>query len=364
VQAQTRTAEDLDRRRGWARFAAVVACLAGTLVFGLSCAGLVLLGFVAVARFWSFWGDTDFADVPLWSLAPGGAAVFGLLVVALSLLAVFFYFWRGAGRQVLAEVAARPADPQRHRNFLNIAEELSIGIGRTPPTVYVSDDEVPNSLSVRTSNARALVLTTGCLQLPRHEIEALCAHEIGHLWADDAHWVTAGMVVLARARRFARVIMAAGAFVATIVGAFAYYSDFEVVLWSTFLLGVAMAALGWMSHIPLRKLELSVRRQADRIADDVAVKLAKNPESLGAVCLRLGANPGRVGHSGWRSELMWFEAVHDLDHVSSSAHLFAKPDELAAQARPIAESMAADELRCRAREAYRTAGAHLPAALA
>ena len=28
---------------------------------------------------------------------------------------------------------------------------------------------------------------------------------------------------------------------ATIVGAFAYYSDFEVVLWSTFLLGVAMA---------------------------------------------------------------------------------------------------------------------------
>jgi Zn-dependent protease with chaperone function len=230
--------------------------------------------------------------------------------------------------------------------------------------VYVSDDDVPNSLSVRTSNDRALVLTTGCLKLPRHEIEALCAHEIGHLWADDAHWVTAGMVVLARARRFARVIMAAGAFMAVMIGAVAYYSDFEVVLWSTFLLGVAMAALGWMSHVPLRKLELRVRRQADRIADVVAVKLAKNPESLGAVCLRLGANPGIVGHSGWRSELMWFEAVHDLAHVASAAHLFSEADELAEQVGPAAARMAADELRHRAWEAYRTAGAHLPAALA
>jgi Zn-dependent protease with chaperone function len=355
---------DLDRRRGWARLAAIVACLTGTLVFGLSCAGLVLLGFVAVARFWSFWGDTDFADVPLWRLAPGGAAAFGLIVVALSLLAVFFYFWRGAGRQVLTEVAARPADPQHHRNFVNIAEELSIGIGRTPPTVYVTDDDVPNSLSVRTSKDRALVLTTGCLKLPRHEIEALCAHEIGHLWADDAHWVTAGMVVLARARRFARVIMAAGAFVAGSVAALAYYSDLELVLWSTFLLGVAMGVLGWLSHVPLRELELRVRRQADRIADVVAVKLAKNPESLGAVCLRLGANPGRVGHTGWRSELMWFEAVHDLAHVSSSAHLFAEGDELAELAAPSAARMATDELRHRAADAYRAAGADLPAGLA
>jgi Zn-dependent protease with chaperone function len=361
---QARTPIELDRRRGWARIAAVVACLTGTLVFGLSCAGLVLLGFVAVARFWSFWGDTDFDDVPLWRLAPGGATYFGLFVVALSLLAVFFYFWRGAGRQVLAEVRAEPADPVEHRVFLNVAEELAIGIGRTPPKVYVSDDIVPNSLSVRTARGRALVVTTGCLALPRDEVEALCAHEIGHLWADDAHWVTAGMVVLARARKFARVIMSAGVMVTVAVGGVAYYSDLEIVLWSTFLIGLAMAVLGVLSHVPLRKLELSVRRQADRIADVVAVQLAKNPESLGAVCLRLGANPGRVGHSGWRSELMWFEAVHDLAHVSSTAHLFAEADELVQRVGATAERMGAGELRDRAAEAYRTAGVALPAGLA
>mgnify|MGYP006194832713 CR=1 FL=1 len=50
---------------------------------------------VALARFWSFWGDTDFADVPLWSLAPGGAAV-----SLLRRTAVAWHHWRQVYRMV------------------------------------------------------------------------------------------------------------------------------------------------------------------------------------------------------------------------------------------------------------------------
>lgn len=342
---------DLDRRRGWARVRAAAACLVGTAVFGLSIAGLVLLGFVAVARFWSFWSSYDFDDVPVWRLAPGGMAWGGGVVAAVCLAAVFFYFWRGAGRQVLAEVGAEPARQASHRVVLNVVEELSIGIGRTPPEVYVVPDEVPNALSVRDGNARALVVTSGVIRLPRDQVEAICAHEIGHLWAADSHWVTAGMVVLARARRFAGVIGWLGALVLVVVSMIAYY--LEVLLWSTGLIALAMLGLAAASHFSLRRLELRVRREADAIADVVAVRLARNPASLAAACRALGDNPHRVSRVGWRSELMWFEAVEDPGAAQSVLGGQDPADEalterLAAAARR--------ELADRARHAYAAAG--------
>ena len=339
---------------------AIVACLFGTAVFGLSIAGLVLLGFAAVARFWSFWGDTDFADVPIWRWAPGGAAVIAGAVVVLCLLGAFFFYWRGAGRQVLHEVRAQPADPVRHRQFINIAEGLAIGMGRQPPSVWVVPEDVPNALSVRTSRERILVLTEGCNTLPRAEIEAVCAHEVGHLWADDAHWVTSGMVVLARARKLSGWITIAGVTIAVLVGGLAWESEFELVLWSTGLMGVAAALLGVVAHFPLRRFEVGVRRNADRIADVVAVTLAKNPESLGAVCARLGAHAGRVRHVGWRSELLWFEAIEGAASATPARHFLARNGKTAAADIATMEAemgrRGADELRERARAADAAAG--------
>lgn len=361
--APVRRPVDLVRRRGWARISAVVACLFGTAVFGLSVAGLVLLGFVAVARFWSFWGDTDFADVPIWRWAPGGAAVIAAAIVVLSLLGAFLFYWRGAGRQVLHEIHAQPADPVRHRQFINIAEGLAIGMGRQAPSVWVVPEDVPNALSVRTSNDRILIVTEGCNKLPRDEIEAICAHEVGHLWADDAHWVTSGMVVLARARKLSGWITIVGLGVVMMVAGLAWESEFELVLWSTGLMGLAAAILGVVSHYPLRRFEVSVRRNADRIADVVAVTVAKNPESLGKVCARLGQDAGRVRHVGWRSELLWFEAIEGASSVAPARHFLVKSTKNSADAEAELSAMAsdmdrrsADELRRRARAAYAAAG--------
>ena len=357
--APVRRPVDLVRRRGWARISAVVACLFGTAVFGLSVAGLVLLGFVAVARFWSFWGDTEFADVPIWRWAPGGAAVIAVSVVVLSLLGVFLFYWRGAGRQVLHEVRAEPADRVRHRRFINIAEGLAIGMGRPAPVVWVVPEDVPNALSVRTSRERILIVTEGCDKLPRDEIEAICAHEMGHLWADDAHWVTSGMVVLARARKLSGWITVGGVAVVMIVAGLAWESEFELVLWSTGLMGLAAAVLGVVSHFPLRRLEVGVRRNADRIADVVAVTLAKNPESLGKVCARLGEDERRVRHVGWRSELLWFETIEGSSSAAPARHFFAASNDDAADLLTLEADMlrrGAQELRERARAAYAAAG--------
>ncbi len=308
---------DLDRRRGWARISAAAACLTGVAVFALSAAGLVMILFAGAARAWSFFTDESITEAPVWAWAPGGAGVLGALAVVVSFAGAFWYFWRGASNQVLREVAAVPLDRTRFPGFYNVVEGLSIGVGRTMPSLFVTDDPVPNVMSLRSNRGRALVLTTGCASLPRDEVEAMCAHEIGHLWAHDAHWVTSGMVALARARRFGNLIVGLGVALFVVVGGLAYYV--EVILWSTGIVALMLLGLGWVARVSLRKLELSVRRHADEIADVVAVKLAKNPQSLGSVCARLAANPDRVSPVGWRSELLWFEAVESIDAPGSES---------------------------------------------
>ena len=337
----------------------MVACLTGVAVFALSAAGLVMIVFAAAARAWSFFTDESITESPVWKWAPGGAGILGVLAVVVSFGGAFWYFWRGASRQVLAEVAAVPMDRNQYPGFFNVAEALSIGVGRPMPMMFLTDDPTPNVMSLRSNRTRSLVLTTGCATLPRDEVEAMCAHEIGHMWAHDAHWVTSGMVALARARRFGGLIVTLGSLLFVVVASIAYYGD--VVLWSTGLVALLLLGLGVVSKTALRSLEVSVRRHADEIADVVAVKLAKNPQSLGSVCARLAANPGRVSPVGWRSELLWFESVEPVD-IPVGADAAQHAEVMSAYAPVIAQvnNRSNAELTERALKAYAEARVPLP----
>jgi len=345
----------LDRRRGWARIRAAVACIAGVSVFGSSAAAVVMIAFAAAARLWSWVEHESIVDAPVWTWAPGGAGALGALAIIVSFIGAFWHFWRGASRQVLDEVQARPLDHRSATTLVNVVEALSIGIGRPMPVLYVTDDEVPNALSLKSGGKRTLIVTGGCSSLTRDELEALCAHELGHLWARDAQWVTSGMVALARARRFGSLVLGLGGALFLLVAGVAQYGD--TILWSTGLIALALLALGWMSKTTLRTLEFSVRRHADEIADVAAVRLAKNPQSLGSLCVRLAANPDRVSPAGWRSELMWFEAVEAVEPADPR-----NPESAAQHALAIAASNVRSnhELLDRASKAYAEARVPLP----
>ena len=340
----------LDHRRGWARVRALVACLVGVLIFALSAAAFVMICFAAAARLWSWVTGTSFVDAPVWSWAPGGAGALGAFAVIVSFLGTFWYFWRGASPAVLREIHASRLDVATAPVVANVVEALSLGIGKPAPQLYVTDDPAPNALSLRARRSRILVVTSGCDVLTRDELEALCAHELGHLWADDAHWVTSGMVALARARRFGGLVLALGIALLAIVVGIAQYSD--IYLWSAGLTGLALVVLGWISRHSLRRLEFGVRRHADDIADVAAINLAKNPASLGSVCARLAADNDRVAPVGWRSELMWFEAVESAGGDASDFDVAA------------ANARSHRELLHRAVAAYATARVTLPPAVA
>jgi heat shock protein HtpX len=327
--------------------------VAGVGVFALSAAAFAAVVAVALARLWGWVRSDSVLDAPVWSWAPGGAGALAVLALLISFVTVFVHFWSGATNQVLAEIGARPLDPARHPQVVNVVEALSLGLGRPLPHLAVVADDAPNALSLRSTRTRVLCVTEGLTRLPRDEIEAVCAHELGHLWARDAHFVTSGMVALARARRIGSMVLLLGMGVLVLVGILIW--EVGTFLWGTAVVGVLLVVVGWSSSSVLRRLELAVRHSADEIADVLAVRLARNPASLGAVCARLAVDDARVASAGRRSELLWFVAVEKSEFEADPAVHSAEMATFRTRRRA--------ELVQRAVAAYSTAGVPLPAAV-
>jgi Zn-dependent protease with chaperone function len=337
----------LDDRRGWARVRAVVVCLVGIGVIALSAAMLALVVLAAVARFWTWLRRRDIESAGVWGIATEAAVGAGVIAVIVSFAIFFWWFWTGAVDVVLREVNAERVDEPKcdgQRRTMNLLEELSIGLGRPIPELWVTKDEIPNALSMRSSKRRVVCTTTGVASLPRDELEAMLAHELGHVWALDAHWVASGMVALARGRRAGLILLTSGAVMLVLV--LAGWRSVGI-LWSTSLFAVALMVLGAICTSLLRRLEMNMRRNADVIADVAALKLARNPGSLAALFARLAEDDGEVSSAGWRSELMWFEMVEAAD--------------LAGDKDPEAKIRSRRELVDRALAAYAQAGKAVPA---
>ena len=196
----------LDDRRGWVRVRAVVVCLVGIGVIALSAAMLALVMLAAAARFWTWLRRRDIESTGIWGIATETAVGAGMIAVVISFAIFFWWFWTGAVDAVLSEVGAERVDEpegEGQRRTMNLLEELSIGLGRPIPELWVTNDEIPNALSMRSSKRRVVCTTSGVASLSRDELEAMLAHELGHVWALDAHWVASGMVALARGRGWA-----------------------------------------------------------------------------------------------------------------------------------------------------------------
>jgi Zn-dependent protease with chaperone function len=302
---------DLDHRRRWARRRAPVWFALGAVVIGLAAAGVVAVLAAGLARAWSWATGDGFRDAPVWSATGVAAAGLVTVVVVLAVGATVVHGLVGAPRRVLRDVGAAPVDrgaiaPGSPSGMLvNVVDALAIGLGVTPPELAIIDDDAPNALSVRWGRHRTIAVTTGLLGLPRPEVEAVCAHELAHLHAVDARWITAGEATLGRAKLAGLLLAAAGALV--VVG------SVQIGFLPSLLgFGVVIAALGATTAALLARAQRRLRAESDAVADVAAIRLARDPGSLGAACASLAADRRVVARSSWRSEHAWFVPVTEL----------------------------------------------------
>jgi Zn-dependent protease with chaperone function len=326
---------DLDTRRTWARLGAPAWFLFGVTVVALCNASLVVLGLAAWVRLHSWWSGTVWEDSGVWNLLPGGVVAVVAIAFVISFGYLVFHGISAAPGRVVRATAARPSPVEQYRRVHHVAEELSIGLGVRPPELFATDDAAPNALSAHGLRRKVIVHTAGVAALPRDQIEAMLAHEMGHLHAADARWVSAASVSLGSAKRYARLLLVlAGGLLSVFVLGW-QVADLLLVSW---LLGAILLAL--VAAVAARALTAAkhrVRRDADDVADVVAVRLAKQPEALGELLQHLEHETTAVAHTNWRTAMLWFEEA---------------PEQAGADG---GEQARIGELRRRCRAAYATA---------
>jgi heat shock protein HtpX len=154
----------LDRNLATARRLALTSVLPLALVLALV---LAVLGFVLAG--------------------PVGAGFLALIVLGGGALSVA-NLRRGAPVIAVAAAAAGPVAEADEPRLHNLVEGLCVGIGLTPPTLWLVDDDAANALAVaQTVDDAHLVVTRGLLaRLSLVELEAVLAHELARIRRGDA----------------------------------------------------------------------------------------------------------------------------------------------------------------------------------
>jgi Zn-dependent protease with chaperone function len=189
-----------------------------------------------------------------------------------------------------------PAPPPRmpagaYERAERLLQGLAIAAGVLPPSCAVVIDEAPNCLTVgRNPKTAWIVVTTGLLDLPRTELEAVLAFEIGRIAELEVSFDT--VVYACSARGFELWAAAFGEFDETSV----VLAPFAVVL-------TPIVAGGML-------LRAAALRSRARLADGLAVRYCRNPVALANGLRRILEDPTEVRRGDPGNAHLWLEYPH------------------------------------------------------
>lgn len=203
---------------------------------------------------------------------PGGLGFVGIAVIASGLTSLGGYWF--SDKIVLASSGARALRKGEYPHLTQIVENLCMGSGIPRPALYVIDDTAPNAFATGRDPKHGVVcVTTGlCEKLNRTELEAVVAHELGHIRSYDIRTMSV---------------------VSVLVGSVALIADWflRMSFWGGgsrdkdsgsagaifFVLGIVFALL---SPLVASLLKLAISRRREFAADAAAVSITRQPSGL------------------------------------------------------------------------------------
>ncbi|PKM97198.1 MAG: zinc metalloprotease HtpX [Elusimicrobia bacterium HGW-Elusimicrobia-3] len=216
----------------------------------------------------------------------GNNVPFGTILALLVSAGLMLNSYFNGARMVLRSTMARRADPlvEGEKRFINVVAEMATASGLPAPAAYIIPDQDLNAFATGTSPANSVIaVTEGLLaSLNREELQAVVAHEMGHVRNYDIRLMTV---------------------VAALMGAIALLSDFAgrssryrtrssyrgasaggsgrrsgrggaVLLFLLWIILVMLAPL--ISRI----LAMAISRQREFLADATGAELTRNPAGL------------------------------------------------------------------------------------
>lgn len=225
------------------------------------------------------YGTVDFA-----SRLPA-ATIFAFGLASINSLTSYFY----GSSIVLRSLGASPLkfEDQSHKKFHNVVTEMAIASGLPMPKVYVVADPAPNAFATgRNPENSAVVVTQGLLDsMNREELQAVVAHEMGHIKSFDILTMTV---------------------VTVLVGTVSILSDWAIRTWRyggirprrnlkdrggihpliLFLIGFFVL----LSPLFSRIIAMSVSRNREYQADASAAEFTRNPLALASALKKIAAH--------------------------------------------------------------------------
>ena len=215
----------------------------------------------------------------------GAGPAGGLVSLAFAGVAAFSTYWY-SDRIVLAASRAKPVDPVKHQQLINLVEGLAIAAGLPVPRLYTIDDTAPNAFATgRDPKHAAIAVTTGLLEkLDKLELEGVLAHEMSHIANFDIRMTTLAGVM---------------------VGSVALLSDWMMrsLRWGMWSGGgrdrrssgglpIALVAifLAILAPLAAELLRRAVSRQREYLADANGALLTRFPEGLARALEKLAAD--------------------------------------------------------------------------
>jgi heat shock protein HtpX len=249
---------------------------------------LLVFGFLAFFLWLGLGGDLALWLATKDAIAAGEPVYrhrFPWIGLGLSLLAFFLTLdvLRNGAKRVIHGTGAEPlTDPQtpEERQLLNVVEEMAIASGMPVPKVYVIADPDPNAFVTGTKPLEAhLAVTQGLLGLlSRDELQAVVAHEMGHVKNEDTRLMTiiaglGGAIIILR-ESLVRGVLRSGRMSGGSRRGGKGGNPLVVIV-------VVVWILSWiLAPLIIRLMAMGVSRKREYLADAMAAQFTRNPAAL------------------------------------------------------------------------------------
>lgn len=167
----------------------------------------------------------------------------------------------------------------RHVRLKNIVEEMSIAAGIIPPKIYTMPDEAHiNAFAAGFTTHDAIIgISQGCLdKLTRDELQAVVAHEIGHIVSGD---MRLNLELLGNLYGLMS-IYEIGVYITKPSKNSSRSSRRSKGHGGVAILGLCLITIGFIGHFLGKLLKLGISRGQEFNADALAVQFTRNPQGL------------------------------------------------------------------------------------
>ena len=255
----------------------------------------LLLLILATSGYLIGWAHEAQYAADIWFFSSWG--VLGALA-ALAVGAVWIVIAITQGSRIIMQInGARELRPGEAPQLENVVQEIAIAAGIPPPRIFMIETESMNAFATGMSIDKACVgITRGLLdQLTRDELQAVIAHEIGHIVNVDIRYATAVGIVVGLVTLISEVMRRMLFWGGLGGGAGRRRSNGKG--GGHGLLLLLMIVFSVLAALAAVLVQMAISREREYLADATSVRLTRNPMSMISALEKLSTRNTPMEHA-------------------------------------------------------------------